>query len=673
VSFGLVYGKDNLCIPNIVLCEAEINDDFGLFKLTHKYDIDTDDLTVAKFVFPIEDNIEIVSFNAKINETIIKSQFIKKPYVIDDTSFFSYSNYNGLNINLGEVLPNDKVEIEITFVMQIMSDGEKHHIVIPTGVSPKFLFFDEQLPLDSMFEDIEYNMNLKIKYRNYNIKKVESSNYNILTEYGVNFVDIFMNDCKSTEKNIIIDIFTDNRNNKFFSYNNYYSCSFVPSLDIYEDTPRNYMFILDLSTDLNNIKMQQVKSALNLCIRALKDGDKFNISTTQSQNTFFSYEYQPLNDDTLLSATRWIEKYKNEGSPEFYSPLRQIYEMTDENAIAVFISDGRISGNSVILNYIDENKNKIKFYNFGFDVAMNQDFLNELSALTGGKTKLISQNERIDDTIIKGFNIIVAPSIDNAAIFFDNSVCDVTSSKFKKIHCGETVNVMFKSNATPPKKVFVKGYVGGKEIVSETDIEEVIECGKELEYKFGYETIQNLYKKRFYTEEKLTVENSIIANSQKYSINSRYTMLHISDDTNRIASQCYIDKSNDNLFGWFKTAFGKFYTTLQHTGEEIKYIEIIKQQRANGRFIPSTREEEAIVLYTAQVVGDVCINFPNPNMFKWQMRKAVLFLLDFIENTEEAEISPIIINALNVWHNKLGADDYASQKIEVLSFLHPNM
>ncbi|MEE1043062.1 MAG: VWA domain-containing protein [Clostridia bacterium] len=564
--------------------------------------------------------------------------------------------------------------IKIIYVRHLDSDSERTRIVIPTGIAPRFMYFGSQIALESLFEEVNYNISLSVICKNFNIKNVVSPTHDIVAAYGENCVEIFLRDEVQTDKDIVIDVFSVSMDEpKFIKYENYISCSFVPEVNVYEETPRDYLFIVDVSSDMNTRKIQQVKNALNLCIRTLKNGDRFNLAFAQSENTFFSYEYLPLNDDTLRAATKWISSYVHQGVPEFYRPLVEAYDMTDE-AIAIFISDGRIGGNSSILNYAKEHKG-LRFYNFGFDMAVNQDFLNELSSVTGGKTRLIGHTERIDDTIVKAFNVIVSPSIDNAVIRFDSSVSEITPRHFNKIHCGERINIMFKYNDQPPTEVYIKGLVGGKETISTVSVNHIIEGGREIEYRFGYESINNLLSELYYADEqdKYMLRQAIVNRSVDYSVHSKYTMFKISDKAGWFDYEFDVDKSFEISSDWYEPSLDSGEKTMIHSVREIQYAEIMKKQRANGRFIPSiSRSKEAIAFHTANIVTDFCKNCANVYMYRWHLRKSVLYLLDYIENSDYGLIPKELIEALTLWQNIFGGTDDESQKINVLKYLHQN-
>ena len=672
MSYGLVDNEGKIYIPDKIECNAEVTDDFGLFTIVHNYVFDSAKTAEAKFIFPVTDTMQIVSFKVDINERTLNSSIIPKPPKAESASYFSHYRANGLEIPLGELFSEDIITVQIIYARQLNSDNERTRIVIPTGIAPRFMYFGSQIALESLFEEVEYNITLNVICRNRGIKNVVSPTHEIYAVYGENCVEIKLKDSVHSDKDIIIDVFSVMMDKpKFIKYENYLNCSFIPELNIYEETPRDYLFLIDISNDVNMRKMQQVKNSLQICIRTLLDGDRFNLAFTQSQNTFFSDEYLPLNDDTLKAATKWLNSYEQQGVAEFYRPMTEAYSMSDD-ATVIFISDGRIAGNASIIEYARKNKG-LRFYNFGFDMAVNQEFLTELSTVTGGKTRFIGHTERIDDTVIKAFNVIVSPSIDNAVVRFDSSVSEVTPGIFNKIHCGERINVMFKYLNRPPQMMYIKGYVGGRETVCSVKIDNVIDGGRELVYRFGYECIQNLMRELYYADEtnKFIIRQKIIEKSIKYSVHSKYTMFNLSDKSGWFRHECDIDKCNELSSGWYEPSLDTNEKSMTHSGSEIQFTEIIKKQKSNGRFIPSnSRSKEAIAMNTANIITHFCNNCTNVQMYRWHLRKSVLFLLEHIENADYAVIPDEIINALTSWNRIFGSVDEASQKIDVLSYLH---
>lgn len=670
MSYGLLT-ENGVLEPISIQCTAEVTDDFGLFRLVHIYQAGAADAGAAYYVFPVTNAMRIVSFDALVGGRALTSKVVPKEGTDEPAASRFYTG--GLEVPLGRLHAGDEIRIELCYAQRCTADAERTRIIIPTGIAPRFMDFGAQIALESFFEDHEYRVQLKLTYRNYNIKNVVSPTHAIGAVYGENCVEVFLKDELCSDKDIIIDVFSvHDHEPRVMRYEDCICCSFIPEMDVYRRRQRDYLFLIDISADINTRKLQQIKSAVLLCIRALQNGDRFNICFAQSENMFFVNEFVPLNDDTLRAATRWVVSYAPKGAPEFYRPLQMAYRMLEKETTVMFISDGRTAGNETILQCVRENRG-LRFYCFGFDLATTQDFLDTLAGMTGGKSRMIGHTERIDDTVVRAFNVIVAPSVRGAVIRFDTSVSEVTPGGFHKIHCGERVTVMARFMEQPPAVLYLKGSLGGTESVIQVKLDRVLEGGPELLYRFGYESISNLQEELCRADacRRQLIKRKIADISVHYGIHSRYTAFEVTDSLERTSVLCDVERRHTRSSGWYEPTLAQHDTPLTRSREDIQFTEIAKRQRANGRFIPSeSRSREAIALYTAKVVRKFLNECQNAELYRWHMRKAIAFLLDHIEQSEYAEIPEELIGALSDWLRLFGSTDEISQKASVLEYLH---
>ena len=147
------------------------------------------------------------------------------------------------------------------------------------------------------------------------------------------------------------------------------------------------------------------------------------------------------------------------------------------------------------------------------------------------------------------------------------------------------------------------------------------------------------------------LKQAVINRSVEYSVHSKYTMLKISDKAGWYNFECDIDKGFQISSDWYEPSLSNGEKTMIHSVREIQFAEIMKKQRANGRFIPSTsRSKEAIAFHTAGIVTDFCKNCASINMYRWHLRKSIRFLLDYIENSDYAIIPDELVEALDLWN-----------------------
>lgn len=205
MSYGLLDSEGNVFTPEKIDCIAEVTGDFGLFKLVHNYVCTQSKAEGIKFIFPVTDTMHIVSFNASVNDRQYTSSVLPKSQEEESASYFSHYHATGLEVSLGDVYEGDNILIELQYVRQLDSDNERTRIVIPTGIAPRFMYFGSQIGLESLFEEVSYNINLSVHCKNFNIKNVVSPSHEIMAEYGENCVEVFLKDNVQSDKDIVID------------------------------------------------------------------------------------------------------------------------------------------------------------------------------------------------------------------------------------------------------------------------------------------------------------------------------------------------------------------------------------------------------------------------------------------------------------------------------------
>jgi len=592
MSYGLLSNEDKTIPLKKIECKADVTNNFGIFTLKQRYYNDTEEILDTRYTFPFIENAFITEFIAKKDDFIINSM----------------QNENVVEAYVGEMYPRQEVVIEVTYLCEILADNERTRIIIPTVIPPRYVAFGEQIALESVVGRTLYTVTLDLTYRNINITNVISPTHEIISNIDKDKVNVCFKSDSYSDRDIIIDIFTlPQTHPKMFYADKIISCYFCPEIDVYERHNREYLFMLDVSSSMAGERLERAKNALLICLRGLQKGDKFNVLVFCDTFELFSDEALPLNDDTLKVASKWIMSQTARGKADFISPIVQAYKNAN-NRTVLLISNGEISENDGIMTYAKNHSGAV-FYTFG----INHLLLKELSQITGGMSQLIEPSQRIDDVIIKAFNIIASPSIKNAVLTFDVPMQNIMPSNIKTIHYGKNIFVMAKVLDKLPKSLTIKGERENTKCIMQIDFDKVINGGSVLKHQYELQQGGSLCKKNASTVRENTIRTKI----------------------------------------------------------DIHFANLCKSQMASGRFMPKgSRSKENIGFHTAKVLYEFCAECPNVEMYIWHLRKTASFLLDYIENNNSAVIPKEMVKSLSLWHEILGGNDEISQKVAVLKFLH---
>ncbi len=92
--------------------------------------------------------------------------------------------------------------------------------------------------------------------------------------------------------------------------------SFMPEIDdVYEDSEKEYLFLIDISGSMMGVKLSETKRAVIECLKQLDEGDKFNIIAFDHQFEVISAHALEYNEkkcerkNILTVCVRRIQKY----------------------------------------------------------------------------------------------------------------------------------------------------------------------------------------------------------------------------------------------------------------------------------------------------------------------------------------------------------------------------
>ena len=174
-----------------------------------------------------------------------------------------------------------------------------------------------------------------------------------------------------------------------------------------EQFPQDVYFLLDRSGSMKGDNWQQCAKALKAFVRELSPVDRVWI-------TLFETGYQDFSDapmlrDELLAdpAFQNFEQIKAYGGTELLPALKHVLEVRAKCSQGVpsrliLITDGQVGNEDEILELMREPEAaQLPVHTFGIDRAINDAFLQQLAAYTGGRCTLMTPQDDIPGAVRK--------------------------------------------------------------------------------------------------------------------------------------------------------------------------------------------------------------------------------------------------------------------------------
>ncbi len=199
-----------------------------------------------------------------------------------------------------------------------------------------------------------------------------------------------------------------------------FALTVVPDLLGMASAPRRQevVFVVDTSGSMGGQSLPQAQGALRLCLRHLREGDRFNILEFNSSFRSFSPEPVPFTQKTLEQADRWVSSLHATGGTELLQPLLAATRAVPDGVV-VLLTDGQVGNEDEILSAVLGARKSARFYSFGIGTNVSDVLLRNLARQTGGAVEFIHPGERIDDKVVAQFSRALAPRVTGLELRFE--------------------------------------------------------------------------------------------------------------------------------------------------------------------------------------------------------------------------------------------------------------
>ncbi|AKJ00090.1 Ca-activated chloride channel family protein [Archangium gephyra] len=178
------------------------------------------------------------------------------------------------------------------------------------------------------------------------------------------------------------------------------------------------VFVVDTSGSMGGESLPQAQSALRLCLRHLREGDRFNIIAFDNTFRFFSPEPVTFTQRTLEQADQWVTALHASGGTELLQPMLAAVQSVPDGVV-VLLTDGQVGNESEILNAVMGARGAARIYSFGIGTNVSDMLLKSMARQTGGAVEFIHPGERIDDKVVAQFSRALAPRVTGVEVRFE--------------------------------------------------------------------------------------------------------------------------------------------------------------------------------------------------------------------------------------------------------------
>lgn len=580
---------------NSIEITGEIYDAMGYITSKSTYVNNLKNPIEVKYTFCLDSNAVVDSLKIKIGERESIGVVQEKKQAANTYSTAMKENktacilekYDDIyTVTVGNIEPEDKLEITYTYMTNLGIEDGKYKFVLPNNVGERYGAFIKNGYFSSFDEKSQQVANVNNFLMNIRclsqekIKNVFSLTSTLIT-----------NRISNNEVTITTVTFPNNGDFNLFLETENLPCLYISenkeSLygmithkieceNVDENIPREYIFLLDRSGSMDGKNIEDAKNALVQTIKLLNNNSYFNVVSFGSDYSAMFQKSVKSDEYSKNIAVETVGTYEaNMGGTEIYECIKahldndlKIYELTNKNfadliflresnteieKVFIFLTDGQIYDLQPIYDLIK--KANFRMFTIGIGKSASRDLIEQMAYLTNGKSRMIMDSELIIDVVSNIMKVVNTKHYINLSVIVDGNLIDTVGHK--TIYPGEVVTLFFKLDKdlnNYPNHISITGFHKNEQkqwhlnMDSETNSETNSKANQANRVKIPTELVEKLYHNQL-IKEKLVTDKQIIQISVKYNIMNLLTSFVVVDNFvhDRSNSSALIDDFNEIL------------------------------------------------------------------------------------------------------------------------------
>jgi len=405
----------------------------------------------ASYVFPASTRAAVYAMRMRIGDRVVvakikereaaKQEFETAKREGKSASLLEQDRPNVFSMSLANVMPQDRIEIELRYTELLVPTDGIYEVVFPTVVGPRYASQpgpsatkeDQFVKTPYLRQGKQSPSTLHISTRisaGVPIQELTCASHQIFPQWpSPNVAQLTLDDTDPFQGNrdfvLRYRLAGDQIASGLLLYQgadeNFFLYMAQPPLRIVADEipAREYIFVVDVSGSMNGFPLNTSKQLLRDLIGQLRPSDQFNVVLFAGDSTVLAPKSLQANQDNIQSAIRLLDEQRGSGGTELLPAIQQAMGLPREASVSrsiVLVTDGFISGEQGVFDYIRENLDQCNVFSFGIGSAVNRYLIEGVAKAGMGEPFIVTQESEGPAIAAKFREYIQTPLLTNIQI-----------------------------------------------------------------------------------------------------------------------------------------------------------------------------------------------------------------------------------------------------------------
>jgi Ca-activated chloride channel family protein len=403
----------------------------------------------AVYVFPLDEGAAVCGFEAIIDGTLVVGEVKEREEAFrmyDEAMERGHGAYlldeerpDVFQASVGNLPPGKEVLLKLTYVTELTVDSGGVRFSIPTTVSPRYAPAEDHLGVGRPDAEtlnpplawrVPYGLNLSIRVSMTGaVTRLESPSHPVAVSLNGRDATVTLSQRDAAlDRDFVLSIeaagldvpqaWLERDEDGAESI----AVALVPKLGD-ASVPSEVIFLVDRSGSMGGKSIEEVRNALQLCLRSMMPGCAFNIFGFGSTFDRLFIESRAYDERSLAKANEHVSALDADlGGTEILPALTAVLEQPRHAALTrqvVVLTDGQVTNTDRVLALAKKHAASARIFTFGIGTGASQHLVKGLARAGGGVAEFIHPGERIEPKVIRQFGRLLSPALTDVRINWD--------------------------------------------------------------------------------------------------------------------------------------------------------------------------------------------------------------------------------------------------------------
>jgi Ca-activated chloride channel family protein len=452
------------------------------------------------YTFPLDEGAAVCGFEATVDGVRYVGQAMEREEAFkkyDDALEAGHGGFlldeeraDVFTASLGNLKPGARVELSITYVTELAAEGEAVRFTLPTTVSPRYAPAADQkgvgptsaeLLNPPVALEVPYGFTFEMDVATSGaIRSVQSPSHPVELELDGPRAKVRLAQRRAAmDRDLVVIIAADKlsephavveRGEKGAAV----ALSFLPR---FEPAARaaEVIFVIDRSGSMEGSSIAEVRNALQLCLRSLAPGSRFNIVS-------FGSTYQPLFEESrdydeasLGAAATFVRTLEADmGGTEILPALQHVVQQPPVAGMprqVLVLTDGEVTNTDAVIGLARRHADTARFFTFGIGAGASHHLVKGLARASRGAAEFIAPGERVEAKVMRQFKRVFAPAMIGVKVAWGQEGLTPASDRVPPVFDGERVLVYALGETVGAGTATLRGTIAGREVAFEIGVD----------------------------------------------------------------------------------------------------------------------------------------------------------------------------------------------------------